>query len=1177
MLRLRIFLSGPSDVADEAGVASRTIDRLRYDPFVRRGATLEPVHWQRVGAAPILATQTPQKSIDQGMPRPADCDIVVVMLWSRLGTPLPEHLYQKPDGATYGSGTEWEFEDAARGFARSGRPAVLLYRCVRPALVDVRAADAAGQLEQAEAVERFFARLRDPDTGSLLGGYREYSTVDEFRGLLESDLRELLYGLISDEDRDLTEPVERPPLWQGSPFPGLRAFGPADAPIFFGRGRETDELVTRVRDERFVVVVGASGSGKSSLVGAGLVARLEQETNWLVPTQDATSRHWSGLLLSPGGLGHDPFAPLASRLAEVLDLSPPQVREALADPETGARLFDGVVQAQPIGRNVLLVVDQFEELFTVVNPEYVPRFIALLARVNATVAQVHVVATLRADFYHRCLELPELVRLLERGQFPLGTPRDTLLEMIVGPAERAGLRYAEGLPGRILADLGTDAGALPLLAFTLDELHRTSTSGVLTHEAYDQLGGVQGAIGRRAEDAFAQRLDDEARGAFGKVFQELIDVDSAGNVTRRRAPTASVTEAPPSRRLVEVFTRARLLVQAADVPAAPTVTVAHEALFEFWPRLRDWIATAREDLRFLRRVIEAAKEWADNGRRDEYRWPHERLHPLDQVRARLEPRLDDVVLDFIEPEWVRVLGVLGDPRNEPHQRRVAADRLLALGDAAIPGLAKLMAVGEPATRELVVATLTRFASAAVPALEDLLTSDDAAVRLNVLAALREIGDSRALAGFAAALEDPNVEVRSFAIGAIEAMQGGPPVAGEEGVDPAWRAVGHLGGAGPNAVRPLLIVAGGQDPELQNRALAALVNLASPGELVAALLDVLPGVRAAAAATLVARGGPVPPEVLAALEDPDAEVRMRVAQIAGALGDPRGVGPLARALDDSDPAVSCAAVKALGRCGAAAVAPLVDRLGDDQLADAVIGALADLGSSAIEALVDVLRSPRAPAVRARAITVIRALGAVVEPALLGLLSSADASGRARAGGALVALGARATPALVQALESAPARVADDAAALLAEIGDPGPAALLTKSDLPAITRRRVARALEGAPLDDARKPLLHLLTDGDTDVRAAAAASLVSAGRPGIQLLARAAGGDDIAAAESALKALGSAGPDAVGPLLDLASSQPERAVPCLRAISTVSALLGLAELGLEPVGLSREHMDDTQR
>jgi hypothetical protein len=175
---LRIFLSRPSDMVDEHAAAVEIIDRLRYDPFVRRGLTLEVVSWDRPGGAPILATQTPQASIDSGMPRPSECDIVVVPLWSRMGTPLPHPAYAKADGSSYRSGTEWEFEDAVRAHDQSGRPVVLLYRCTRVPLVDAAASNAMQRVEQVRRVAQFFEEMRDPRSGALRRGYRKYETVE---------------------------------------------------------------------------------------------------------------------------------------------------------------------------------------------------------------------------------------------------------------------------------------------------------------------------------------------------------------------------------------------------------------------------------------------------------------------------------------------------------------------------------------------------------------------------------------------------------------------------------------------------------------------------------------------------------------------------------------------------------------------------------------------------------------------------------------------------------------------------------------------------------------------------------------------------------------------------------------------------------------------------------------
>src|SRR5262249_44708495 len=154
-----------------------------------------------------------------------------------------------------------------------------------------------------------FDGLRDPETGAIRSGYKQYATPEEFRNELELDLRELVRRRLAEEPAATgSAPVAAEavaPLWQGSPFPGFRAFTSADAPIFFGRGRETDELVARLAATRFVAVVGASGSGKSSVVAAGLVPRLAAGAiasvrSWLLPSFEPGTKQWSGLRLTPG-------------------------------------------------------------------------------------------------------------------------------------------------------------------------------------------------------------------------------------------------------------------------------------------------------------------------------------------------------------------------------------------------------------------------------------------------------------------------------------------------------------------------------------------------------------------------------------------------------------------------------------------------------------------------------------------------------------------------------------------------------------------------------------------------------------------------------------------------------------------------------------------------------------
>ena len=248
----------------------------------------------------------------QQRPKPSECDVVVVIFWSRMGTPLPKS-YVKDDGVTpYLSGTEWEYLDGLRASTATGRPKVLVYR--RTEVPSFKADDPQfnEKVAQWKLVQEFFRAFRNPDR-SIRGGVNEYDTPDRFERRLTEHLRELVnqhleaYEALAPtaatpKQASPNAPAERAfELWKGSPFPGLRAFDESDAPIYFGRGRETDALLRRVsRGDRFIAVVGASGSGKSSLVAAGLIPRLRENA---VPG----SRDWLVARFTPGGLGDDPF------------------------------------------------------------------------------------------------------------------------------------------------------------------------------------------------------------------------------------------------------------------------------------------------------------------------------------------------------------------------------------------------------------------------------------------------------------------------------------------------------------------------------------------------------------------------------------------------------------------------------------------------------------------------------------------------------------------------------------------------------------------------------------------------------------------------------------------------------------------------------------------------------
>jgi WD40 repeat protein len=619
---IRVFLSSPGDVTEERQIAMEVIERLPNRPAFREKVAFRIIAWDKPGAGtPMRATLTPQEAINKGLPRPAECDIVVVIFWSRMGTPF------SLDNHEYLSGTHWELLDALQ----TDQPQTIIYHRTEEMLF--KAQDIQGQ-EQYKNVEAFFKSdlFYDPITNAIKRGVNNYKAPNDFRQQFETHIEELVVELL--EKPAIESPSEPVPEntsniktitvspWLSSPFPGLRAFTPADAPIYFGRGYETGVLIQRLAASKFVAVVGASGSGKSSLVGAGLIPRLKANTipgsnDWVLPDWKSEVRQWVGLRFTPGEVGDNPFMALALKLAPFTGDAPRDLAEKLSkNPGTLAENIVQLLLNQPDWAEVLIFIDQFEELFTLVHPQYRIAFVELLEKAIMG-ERIRIVVTLRADFYDRCVEIPKLADILESTTFPLAAPTPFELdEMIVRPAEQAGLEFENGLSERILQDTGTEPGALALMAYALDELYHTGAEDKrLTQVEYEALGGVQGAIGERAETVF-MTLDTEAQAALPTVFSEIVEVDERGEPTRRRARLMDVARNPAANRLVEALTgeRARLLVQDRDVEGHPIVEVAHEALLRRWPRLSSWIEREQDTLRLRRQIQQAAQEWDEHGR-----------------------------------------------------------------------------------------------------------------------------------------------------------------------------------------------------------------------------------------------------------------------------------------------------------------------------------------------------------------------------------------------------------------------------------------------------------------------------------------------------------------------------------------------------------------------------------
>jgi WD40 repeat protein/DNA-binding SARP family transcriptional activator len=355
------------------------------------------------------------------------------------------------------------------------------------------------------------------------------------------------------------------PLEEVCPFKGLAPFEAGDAEFFFGRERLVDELVARLADATLLAVVGPSGSGKSSLLRAGLLAALGRDCLLLRPSERR-----------------------ASELGAALERVPP-------------------------GERLVLAVDQFEELFAAsVGEDERRSFVdALVEAAWDSERRALILIALRADFFGRLAPYIELADLVGPNHVLLGPmSAGELRRAIEGPAKRTGLEVEPALVDALVDDVAGEAGGLPLLSTALLDLWRERDGRSLTLAAYERTGGVRAAVGRHAEAAFQSLGEDEQKVAR-RILLRLVDSGDGEVLTRRRATRDELDADDDERveRVLAVLVDRRLLV--AD---GGTVELVHEALLERWPRLVDWLEENAQGRQLHRHLTQAASEWEASGR-----------------------------------------------------------------------------------------------------------------------------------------------------------------------------------------------------------------------------------------------------------------------------------------------------------------------------------------------------------------------------------------------------------------------------------------------------------------------------------------------------------------------------------------------------------------------------------
>lgn len=608
----------------------------------------------RAGCVPCdmeYFTARDEKPAQYCIERVRACEVYVGVIGLRYGSPVRD----RPE-ASY---TELEFEAASQAPARTR----LVF------LLDPASSVPVGpftDLKHGARQEQFRQRLSDAGVTCKL-----FSNVHELEKLIYQALIEDVAGARgpSRSQERITWPEDK------SPYPGLLWFNEEYAPLFYGRDREVDELVGKMSEPegRVLLISGASGSGKSSLVDAGLWQAVIKEGR--LPG----SERWVWQRIQPGD-GETPFHSLAWGLKQKfpsISKRAPDLAKELAGNQTtiGELLAPQLAQ----GQELVLFIDQLEELFTRgFHDEDIRNFLAQLVETSHHKhIRLRVVATVRSEFIARLEESEAILRVLNAGyNYHLGpvSPR-TLQDMIERPAQVTGYDFESGLVDDMLREASQEPGSLPLVAYCLKQLFERRRERTFTRETYHAIGGVAGAIGTQAEQVMTG-LDAQARGAFDTVFAELVHLERERPPTRKRASFARFIPDKAAAQFIDalVGSDCRVLVKSGNEQDT-VVEVAHEKLFVAWPKLKDWIVGNGEALRLIDYAEEAATRWHDLGEHLQELLRHERAQSIQQALIRFNKTPTPCLETLLRPEKMLIERLNRETLS--HQDRLLIGQKLA--------------------------------------------------------------------------------------------------------------------------------------------------------------------------------------------------------------------------------------------------------------------------------------------------------------------------------------------------------------------------------------------------------------------------------------------------------------------------------------------------------------------
>lgn len=696
---VRIFVSSPADVDHERAVVKDIIERLagEYLPYFELRAIL----WEEEAL-------TADRTFQAGLTQPQDCDIVLVILWTRLGSPLPQEPYR---GMT---GTEWEFINAVEASASAGTPEVLVYKKTTPKLIDITdAALAREAIEDRRRLEDFFQSHFFFEDNTFRRAFRSFDNAAVFRELVETQLRKLLNRRISAERRATAGPLQ----WRGSPFRPDRPFDLSDERVFTGREQEVRQLIQRLEQlasarASLLLLTGPSGSGKTSLVRAGLLPRLTR------PFQFAEIETVRACLIDPGTRPAEPLAAIATALCEPTVLGEPLAGfgldvEALSrllhhEPQLAAQQLARAIAVSapaatsPGGARLLLALDPLDQALEPADPAIL-RPLAEALRALAEAAPIWVLGVVRSDAVSAISQMPALQPLLDRhGWTEVSPPSPSRIRQVVEiPARIAGIDLdADGSGERDLVELvEADASGVrvwpPLVQAVLDRAYESARARDALNDAgelritatdYRAGGGIEQQVLTRADRVWKD-LDGPSQSALPRLGRALISIEggAGGRATPRYGSLAILRHDPDCARLLERLIAARLVVAEgrrdplSNIRCEPPDYRLRAELAAIWRQTRsDWRRRWRRLISGRQRAARDPLAAEPRGAGPDATPAGDTISPARNDTAADEARQDwrdyRAVASFSHPALVTRWTPLRDWLAQPENRRLLARR-----------------------------------------------------------------------------------------------------------------------------------------------------------------------------------------------------------------------------------------------------------------------------------------------------------------------------------------------------------------------------------------------------------------------------------------------------------------------------------------------------------------------